>query len=398
MKTLWNRLRRYLRWLVLIVIVLVVIAAVLFWRATIPATPSAFYTPPGTLAAGEPGTIIRSEPITNNVPDGAVAWRILYLTTGVNDEPVAVSGVVVAPAGESATPRPVVAWAHGTVGVIPECGTSHLNDPFKYIPEVDLMVREGFVVAATDYPGLGTPGVHPYLVGPVEAASVLDSVRAARQLDVNAGDRFVVWGGSQGGHATLWTAQSAGTYAPELTLLGAAASAPAIDLPGILQSGFDKRVGAILTSEALYAWSHVYPGVSLDNMVKPEYRERFENVARTCITTPAALLTLGNIPTPSEFLAADPLTTEPYQTLIAENVPDGPIDVPILISHGTGDLIIPFEGSEAEAARRCAAGEDVQFVRYPGVPHDASAESGLMTVGWIEDRFAGRPTGSTCGS
>jgi len=182
------------------IVVLVVIAAVLFWRATIPPTPTAFYTPPDPLPAGDPGTIIRSESITNNLPEGALAWRILYLSTGLNGEPVAVSGLVIAPQGESVSPRPVIAWAMGTQGILPECGTSHQSDPFGYISAVDLMVSEGFVVAQTDYPGRGTPGIHPYLVGPVEAYSVLDSVRAARQLDVSAGDRYAIWGSRWAGY------------------------------------------------------------------------------------------------------------------------------------------------------------------------------------------------------
>lgn len=391
-----KRLRRWILVIVVILLIIIIAAAVLFWRSTIAPTPSAFYTPPDPLPTGAPGMLIRSEPITENVPKGAAAWRVLYLSTGVNGEPVAVSGVVVAPKGDSSTPRPVVAWAQGTVGVLPECGTSHTNKALS-IPGIDLLIDAGYVVAATDYPGRGTPGIHPYLIGPVAAASVLDSIRATQQMDVNAGNEFVVWGASQGGHSTLWTAQMAAEYAPELTILGAAASAPAADLAGIFAWGFDKRAGAVVISEALYAWSHYYDDVNLDTLIKPEMRERFENTARTCLTTPTAFLLLGGIPTPSEFLTVDPLTTEPYQTLIAENTPRGSINVPLLISHGTADTLIPIEGSVNEAARRCAEGENVQLVRYPGVQHDASAESAIMTVGWIEDRFAGRPNGSTCG-
>lgn len=390
--------RRWLRWLALIVVLLVIAAAVLFWRAATPIAPSAFYTPPDPLPEGAPGTVIRSEAITNGVPEGADAWRILYLSTGLDGEPIAVSGLVIAPEGSSASPRPVVAWANGTVGVLPECGTSHTNNPFVQIPEMARMIAEGYVITATDYPGRGTPGIHPYLVGPIAAHSVLDSVRAARQLDVNAGDRFVVWGRSQGGHSSLWTAQSASEYAPELTLIGAAASAPAIDLAGIFDWGLDRRIGAIVISQALYAWGDVYPSFNLDELIEPEMRAQFERVARTCVTTPLAFLTVGGIPVPSDYLTVDPLTTEPYRTIIAENTPIGQIDVPLLIAHGTGDTLIPFEGSEAEAARRCAQGENVQLVRYPGVQHDATNESAIMTIGWIGDRFAGRPTGSNCGT
>ena len=36
------------------------------------------------------------------------------------------------------------------------------------------MLDRGYVVAATDYPGLGTPEVHPYLVGTSEGHAVLE--------------------------------------------------------------------------------------------------------------------------------------------------------------------------------------------------------------------------------
>jgi alpha-beta hydrolase superfamily lysophospholipase len=67
------------------------------------------------------------------------------------------------------------------------------------------MMARGYVVVATDHPGLGTPGMHPYLIGVSEGRAVLDSVRAARDLpDAGASNRFVVWGHSQGGHASLY--------------------------------------------------------------------------------------------------------------------------------------------------------------------------------------------------
>ena len=40
------------------------------------------------------------------------------------------------------------------------------------------MLEHGYVVAATDYPGLGSMGTHPYLIGVTEAHAVLDFVRA----------------------------------------------------------------------------------------------------------------------------------------------------------------------------------------------------------------------------
>jgi acetyl esterase/lipase len=398
---MWNSPNRWILLLGLAIIALVIAGLLIFFlrfrKASTPAEPSAFYTPPDPLPAGKPGTVIRSEPLAAALPEGAQAYRVMYLTTGLDGKPIPVTGTIVAPQGKGEAPRPVIAWAHGTTGIFPQCGVSHTEDPYQQTPVIERMLNEGYVVAITDYPGLGTPGVHPYLVGPVEATSVLDSVRAARQLDVNAGDRFAVWGASQGGHASLWTAQTAAEYAPELKLVGAAASAPATDLARIVASKLEDKAGGIFAGYVFRAWSEWFPGASLDAIIKPEMRAQFESMVKPCFTAPAAFLKVGDILPPNQYLSVDILKTEPWATLMAQNTPRGPIDVPILIAHGTADPLIPIELSEAEAARRCAAGEDVQFARFPGSVHDAREDTALMILGWVGDRFAGRPTGSNCG-
>ena len=47
---------------------------------------------------------------------------------------------------------------------------------------VQTLLDAGYVVAATDYEGLGTPGLHPFLVGESEGRSVLDAARAAHRV------------------------------------------------------------------------------------------------------------------------------------------------------------------------------------------------------------------------
>jgi acetyl esterase/lipase len=398
---MWNSPNRWIILLALAIIVLVISAIfvflVRFQRAATPAQPSAFYTPPNPLPTGEPGTIIRSEPLTASLPEGAQAYRVMYLSTGLDGELIPVTGAVVAPAGKSDTPRPIIAWAHGTTGIFPQCGVSHTDDPYQQTPVIERMLDAGYVVAITDYPGLGTPGVHPYLIGPIEATSVLDSVRAARQLAVSAGDRFVVWGASQGGHASLWTGQTAPEYAPELQLLGVAASAPATDLRRIVESKLTDKAGGIFLGYVFRAWSALYPNADLDRIIKPEMRQKFESIVQPCFTAPAAFLKeKDNIMSPGDYLSVDILNTEPWTSLLEENTPLGSIRAPILIAHGTADPLIPMELSEAEAARRCAQGEDVQFARYPGSVHDAREDTAVMILGWVEDRFAGRPTSSNC--
>ena len=71
-------------------------------------------------------------------------------------------------------------------------------------------------------------------------------------------------------------------------------------------------------------------------------------------------------------------------------------DYVLVLVHGTADEVIPFQGSVDEAERRCAAGEDVTFLRYLETNHAAVPQSMLTALGWVEDRFAGRPSTSNC--
>ncbi len=92
-----------------------------------------------------------------------------------------------------------MAIARGTQGIYPYCGTSQLPDALTHLDLLQTMIDQGFVVTVTDYPGIGTPGISPYLVGKVEGQTVLDSVRAARNLVPDAGADFAIIGASQGG-------------------------------------------------------------------------------------------------------------------------------------------------------------------------------------------------------
>ena len=124
-----------------------------------------------------------------------------------------------------------MAWAHPTrspANVAP----SSSREPLQGMePWLGAMLRRGWIVVATDYAGLGTPGTQRYLSGNDEANDVVDSVRAVRHVvGARAGKDWVAWGASYGGHAVLWTTSQSSVLAPDLRLDGAAVAAPVADL------------------------------------------------------------------------------------------------------------------------------------------------------------------------
>ena len=361
-----------------------------------------FYHASAQELAGPPGSLIRSEPMSF-APAGAQAYRVLYRSVGMQGEPIAVSGVIIVPPGPApAGGRPIVAWAHPTTGVVPHCAPSLAIFVFQQMAGLRQLVEQGAVVAATDYPGLGTAGPHPYLVGDSEARAVIDSVRAARSLpDVGDGNSFAVWGHSQGGQASLYTGLIAKAYAPELHLVGVAAAAPATSLVTLMGDDFKSSGGKNLTAMTLWSWSRVY-GAPIDKVVVPEAMPTVDRLSDECIESIFDILERRQTEKPLErqFLSVPNIATvQPWRSLAMRNTP-GTLSpqIPLFLAQGTTDNIVRPEVTRGYMQRQCKAGGKVAMMWVPGVGHGFVAkDSANAVVAWMMDRFAGRPAPSDCG-
>lgn len=203
-----------------------------------------FYTPPDPLPPGDPGELIRSEPMPLVYePSGqlgrwvATGTRIMYRSNDARGDPVAVSGTYFEPERPwpGAGPRPLIAFAPGTQGQGDQCAPSRIfGQSIHFSSGLDItlgyeelfvatMVARGFAVVVTDYEGLGTPGVHTYVNRLAEAQAVLDAARAAKHLPGTSlipDGPVALWGYSQGGGASAAAAELAESYAPDLHLVG----------------------------------------------------------------------------------------------------------------------------------------------------------------------------------
>ena len=348
------------------------------------------YEVPEPLPEGRPGDPIRIERVA--APRGAIAWRVLYLSETIHGEPTAVTGLIVAPEGPPPPEGfPVLAYAHGTTGLADRCAPSRSARRSEEGGDVGSLPvppfwASGFVVAATDYEGLGTPGRHPYLVGGSEARSVLDSIRAAQRLpDLSTGPSAAVLGISQGGHAALFTAEVAPVYAPELQLRGVVALAPAAELAqAAMLLAFDPTaVGfAVAIGAGLEA---AYPEADLASVLTPSAYERLGIVDEGCIDA-----VLGEFRRPAEeVLRLDVLLQPPWPALLAANTPGQRSAVaPLFIGQGAADPLVVPELTDALVARLEALGDDVTYRRYPGAGHGGVVDAAWDDVrAWLRDRL-----------
>jgi Secretory lipase len=355
----------------------------------------AFYAGPATMRVGGPGTLIWSQAI--DAPAGARAWKILYQSRSVTGKDIVVSGVLVAPNGPApAGGRPVVTWAHGTTGTADICAPSKAAEVASTLPDIAEFVRDGYVVVATDYEGLGTPGLHPYLVGESEGRGVLDAARAARLLpDAHASANVAIYGYSQGRHAALFAGQIAPTYAPDLHIVGDVAGAPVGDLKLLLP------IATSLPAFRGYAVMGGFGFAAADPRADPRalltpaaYALGRAKVEQVCAD---GILKAFADPTMVVY-TKNPLDVAPWPELLTENTPGYvKIGFPVLALQGLADQLVPPSVTETWRKRACALGTQVEVKTYPGQDHGGGYKASQADAAhWIEDRFNGAATVNGC--
>ncbi|HXB14954.1 MAG TPA: lipase family protein [Solirubrobacteraceae bacterium] len=363
-----------------------------------------FYAVSAKLPA-RPGVLLRYRPFTTGLPPGGKAWLILYTTRRANGSIGLASGIVLTPSGAGSSPLPVIAYAHGTSGIAQGCAPSVVpggEGPFySGIPAVQQVVKQGWAIVAPDYTGLGAAGPVSYLIGPEEARSVLDSVRAARELPVvSLSKRTVVWGYSQGGQAALWTGALAPSYAADVKLSGVAAMAPATEPAVFLDRAERNPTVEAFSAYTLGAFAATYPDVHMENYVRAGALATVRAVASKCLGGPEpAPKYVESLPgEPWPFTA--PLTSGALGRRLGQNVPTRHIGVPVFVAQGLSDEFVLPEVQVRWVAQRCAAGQSMEYRTYPGRTHTTLDDEDSALIGdlfpWTAQRLEGRPQAPGC--
>jgi pimeloyl-ACP methyl ester carboxylesterase len=348
-----------------------------------------FYVVPADLPPGEPGQLIRIQPVSADAE--STTLRIMYHSRDAQNRDRAVTGILTYP--NAAPPEggwPVVALANGTVGLASQCALSRRGNP---APTFGV---EG-VGVVTDYIGLGPVGErHPYLSRPSEGHSVIDAVRAARALpEAGAGARWLAIGHSQGGHAALATHELASTYAPEIELLGTVSLAPAAVFDrtyGVLDSIVARIVGVM----GLYGAATEHPEIDPADYVGPRTAEAAEVLETGCLDE--IIDAFVRIPE-EEFYVADPRETEPARSIIlANDVGSVRVDTPLLLIGGTADDRVVVERVRDLLARLCDVGQVTEYLEIEGANHgDEYARAADRIESWLAERLTGEPAANSCG-
>lgn len=357
------------------------------------------------LSAGELLTA-RAVTSTAALPSAASTELITYVSDDAHGRPIVVSGTVAVPKGKApAGGWPVISWAHGTSGYADICAPSQDtadgpdHDYFAVIdPTLDAWVARGYAVVQTDYEGLGTPGGHPYLNGVSESNTVVDIVRAGRELNRHIGRNWIAMGHSQGAQAALFAAQLGNKRAPELHLRGAVPIAPGgsgiAQLVPYIESGQPGAEAAeaflpIILLGAQAADPAIDPQTLLSDAALPSL-----TAARTgCL---AQLRAVTPTPGPQVFRAgADvgPLTN--YLSKQDPNTTDP--NVPTFIAQGTTDTLVAKTATDALVKNLCSKGAPIEYKVYAGQDHRGSVGASLTDAEqFVDTVIAGRKAPTSC--
>ena len=228
-----------------------------------------FFTAPTPLPTTGAGSVVRVRPIypSPTGPD-SFAMRVMYLTATRTGAILPATTIVIVPRTHVGTAaRNTYVWTHGTVGINSTCRNAlDLSTMLGGQVLLDRYIARDMVVVAPDYIGIGMGGkVHPYLTRETTARTIIDAMRATKDLAsvTLAGPEWVVGGHSQGGLAAMATAEIAGTYGTSsgLHLRGAVGLAGGGQLLPTLQGvmGASDRGNRFFVAEALYGFQSDYP-------------------------------------------------------------------------------------------------------------------------------------------
>ena len=392
---------------------------------------------------GPLGTVIAKEKIGTKIP-GADAWRIAYISSDLFDRPTISTGLVIAPKGKPPKGgRPIVAWSHGTTGTAQNCGPSQVLDPAQDLnqyfliggtswtdfglPAATEFIKQGYVLVATDYQGLGGGGgKHHYGIAATNGRDLINSARAVGSMGLSGSSKKVAfYGWSQGGGSVVAAASSTAyiqqknTAFDGMDVVGAVSMAPdalsgmipkdALTDPAIASKTWQDMI--TIFADNIFNFSHfamnvwamdgTFPGIKMTDVFTADGAKTINAIQATKCMHPGADTYVFNVgSTYKQMFAPQPTNLQAFMKAIVDgSTPSDKPVAPMLVFWGDKDTVMPPIQSEIYQKQKCAIGGNVQRIHLPGASHFTTPGMAQpIFTQWIKDRFDGKPLPNGCPS
>ena len=329
------------------------------------------------------GRLIESVPLAPqlSLSGAGSAYRVLYSTVDQHDRPAVSTGAVFVPPGPPPPGGfPVIAWAHGTVGLGDDCTPSALPRSARDDQYLSHWLREGYVVVASDYAGLGTPGLMSYLNSVATAHGVVDSVVAAHQMKLPLSPKWAIVGQSQGGAAAIASARFANEFSrgSGLDYRGVVATGSPANIDDlVIRAGPDlvlPELGPIANAYTAYiiaALREARPDLGVDAVLSPAGRDAAARAETVCVLPLSQELAQL---TPAAFFDA-PLASRPGMAAALHDfmgTPTSGFDRPLFLGVGMLDRDVPPSSTLKFHEQLVANNQDVVLRVYPDQDHSGT--------------------------
>lgn len=334
------------------------------------------------------GTTVASVPLDPalSLTGAGPAYRVLYSTVDQHGQPAVSTGAVFLPPGPAPIDGfPVIAWAHGTVGLGDDCTPSALPRTPRDDEYLSHWLDEGYAIVASDYAGLGTPGLMSYLNSVTTAHGVIDSVIAAHDMGLPLSPKWAIVGQSQGGGAAISSARWATEFSQGtgLDYRGVVATGTPANIDKLVeQTGPDlhlPELGPIANAYAAYilaALREARPDLDINSVLSPaglDATNRAETVCTLALSDELAQLT------PAAFFI-EPLNSIPGMAAALHTfmgTPSTGFDRPIFLGVGLLDRDVPPQSTLSFYDQLVANNQNVTLRIYPEEDHSGTVLASL---------------------
>jgi hypothetical protein len=374
--------------------------------AKVVPTADSFYTPPAdaALASVAPGTVLRYRalPASSLWTDVKEGWQLMYRSTNSKNKAVAMVTTFLVPKTVSTTGKKLVSYQSFYDSLTLNCSPSGLTLSGKLFDKTfyKSALTAGYYVTLSDYEGLNSEWIAAANTG----HGVLDSIRAVEKFSksgLDASTPVGMFGYSGGGFATMWGAELAASYAPELNIVGAAAGGLPVN-PINVAKKVDGKLFAGAYFGAVVGLSRAYPEIDTNVYANDAGKKMIIDAGTRCLggtasgqpelLTPYAYKKGTTYLNDPNFLDLPEMQAIGRENTMGQNIPK----MPLFIWEGTIDELMPIEDADNLIATYCAGGAKVQYKRLVGGDHITGALTLSSGLTFLKDRFAGKAPTTTC--
>ncbi|WP_024793765.1 lipase family protein [Tomitella biformata] len=361
-----------------------------------------FYEVPALTGAEAPGTLIKVKPaqvmFTGFQPGDLDAYKVMYVTRGVDDKPAISTGILMIPRdGRDNSTRPIIGYQEANDSVGGYCHPSNQwtgADPmdgasWSALGPLALMFDKGYAVMISDVGNGGDMNPHGVFAGKFGGQSNLDGLRAALQVEdagLSKESPMAIFGIAGGGVGAAVAAEIQDEYAPELNVQSAVLEGMVINQKNFMETA-DGSVGSGFAFANLLGLEPWYPEMKIDEKLTPVGKE-IASYYRTQCQTPA-YFTMPFVPLNTLFIdGQSPADIPDFQPAFDDNKlgKRSPRAKVLVTSCGADDSpmsLVPAQDSRDLVDTYRSGGTDVTYA-----PSDCSMTKAITDAyGWGTDLF-----------